>query len=142
MANAVYPLWKQSLMAEFDVNNSLDQVDGVNGVYVSIITTVGSGGYLYSTAHQFFTDIVGAQADPVQIQDNTILNGVFGGSNVTFVNVNAAQATAIVLHRQNSGSNTSWRLVLYEDTGIIGFPLSTNGGNVLLKWNVQGIFQL
>jgi hypothetical protein len=47
-----------------------------------------------------------------------------------------------VLARQNSGAASTWRLVLYEDSDIIGLPLLPNGGNIIVKWNDLGIFGL
>lgn len=143
MANALYPLWKQSLMTELDANNSLDvgDIQPVNGVYVVLLTI--AGGYVYSDAHQFYTDLTNVVGGVVpRITTPTVNGRVFSGDTVTFTNVTGDVVGAIALYRQNNGANNSWRLVLYEDTGVIGLPMLTNGGNVIVKWNAQGIFGL
>ena len=147
MANSIYPLWKQALMKELDVNKSLDQgpIDQSNGVFVSMVTV--TGGYQYSDSHQYFTSITNIQGPSGQAIGNTTVNGrVFDGDDVVLVNVISTPTNApiegLVLWRKNTGPNTSWRLVLYEDTGILGFPVSTNGGNIVVTWNSQGIFGL
>jgi hypothetical protein len=140
VANVIYPLWKQALMREFEENKSLDQT-GDNGSYVTLVTTT-SGGYVYSDTHQYYSDITGIQGSASEITNPQVVTNVFSGDVVVFVNVTGTVINALVVHRQNGAANTTWRLVLYEDTGILGFPLTINGGNVILKWNVQGIFGL
>ena len=142
MTNAIYPLWKQALMRENDANKSLDQggLFPVNGVYVSLVTI--AGGYVYSDAHQFYSSITNVSGVPQIITAPTVIGKVFDGNDVVFTNVTGTNIGAIVLARQNSGGAGTWRLVLYEDTGIIGMPLATNGGNVIITWNTQGILAL
>src|SRR5262245_30269518 len=127
-------------MKEFEENKSLDQT-GDNGTYVTLVTLFG-GAYVYSDAHQYYTDLTGIQGAATEITNPQVVGNVFSGDLVVFVNITGSVINAIVLHRQNGGLNSTWRLVLYEDTGILGFPLTINGGNVILKWNVQGIFGL
>lgn len=138
--NAVYPLWKQSLMQEAALNKSLDQSDTSNSPYLSLVTI--ASGYVYSPTHQFYSSITNVVAGPQQLTTPTVTGTVFGADPSSFVNVTGTVIGAIVIHRRNTGLNTTWRLVLYEDTNIAGFPLSANGGNVNIKWNVLGIFAL
>jgi hypothetical protein len=140
VANALYPLWKKSLMTELDTNNSLDQV-GVNSCYVALVT-IGSGGYVYSDSHQFFSSVSNVQSTPVIVSNPALISNVFKGDGLVFTNVTGTTIGALVMYRSNIGANTTWRLVLYEDTGIVGFPMIPNGGNLLVTWNVQGIFAL
>jgi hypothetical protein len=139
MANAVYPLYKQSVMSESDTNNGLDQT-GSNAPYTSLVTT--SSGYVYSAAHQFYSSVTNVQGTPVAITSNTVTNGTLAGSNVTFTSVSGTVVGAIVIYRQNTGANTTWRLVLYEDTSVTGLPVTPNGGNIVITWNASGIFTL
>lgn len=142
MANSIYPLWKQALMREIDENKSLDRggEDPPNGVYVSLVST--DGGYVYSDAHQFYTDITTVVGVPALITTPTVAGKVFSGDTIVFTNVTGPVINGIVLCRQNPGASSTWRLVLYEDTDIIGLPFISNGGNIIVKWNVQGIFAL
>ena len=47
-----------------------------------------------------------------------------------------------MIYRKNAGANTTWRLVLYEDTSVTGLPVTPNGGNIVVTWNASGIFTL
>jgi hypothetical protein len=139
MANAVYPLFKQSLLTEADANKSLNQT-GSNAPYASLITT--SAGYVYSASHQFYTSLTNIVGTPQPITTPTVVNGTFAGDNVTFTAVSGTVVGAIVIYRQNAGANTTWRLVLYEDTSVTGLPVTPNGGNIVITWNASGIFTL
>lgn len=139
MANAVYPRFKQSLLTEADANKSLDQTS-TNAPFASLITT--SGGYTYSAAHQFFSSLTNIQGTDVAIANPTVVNGLFDGDDCTFTAVSGTVIGAIVIYRKNTGANTTWRLVLYEDTSVTGLPVTPNGGNIVITWNASGIFQL
>src|SRR5258705_4221090 len=121
MANALYPKWKQSLMTEADTNKSLDQT-GANAPFASLVTT--SAGYVYSAAHQFFSSVTNVVGTDVAITTPTVLNGLFDGDDVTFTAVSGTVVGAIVVYRKNAGANTTWRLVLYEDTSVTGLPVT------------------
>jgi hypothetical protein len=139
VANAVYPKWKQSLMTEADANKSLDQ-SSTNAPFCCLVTT--SGGYTYSAAHQFYSSLTNVQGTDVAITTPTVVNGLFDGDDVTFTAVSGTVIGAIVIYRKNTGANTTWRLVLYEDTSVTGLPVTPNGGNIVVTFNASGIFQL
>lgn len=142
MSNQLYPLWKQALMEEGQHNAGLDQPDAVNGPYAALLT-IGASGYVYSAAHQWFTDLNSIVGSPQQITNPSVsVADVFTGDSVVFVSISGAECDAIVVYRANSGFTSTWRLVMYEDTGIVGFPITPNGGNIVIIWNPQGIFQL
>ena len=139
MANAVYPNYKQSLMTEADANKSLDQsAPALRSP--ALVTT--SGGYTYSATHQFYSSLTNVQGTDVAITTPTVVNGLFDGDDVTFTAVSGTVIGAIVIYRKNTGANTTWRLVLYEDTTVTGLPVTPNGGNIVITWNASGIFQL
>jgi hypothetical protein len=139
MANAIYPLYKQSLLAG-DTNTDLDTNTTQDGVYAVLIDT---GVYTYSSTHQFYSSAVaGAIGTPQRITNPTVTNGLFDGDNVTYTAVTGNSAEAIILYRQNSGANTTWRLVAYIDTSVTGLPVTPNGGDITITWNASGIFQL
>jgi hypothetical protein len=139
MANAVYPLFKQSLLTEADANKSLNQT-GSNAPYAALVTI--SSGYVYSAAHQFYTSLTNIVGTPQPITTPTVVNGTFDGDDATFTAVSGTVVGAIVIYRQNAGANTTWRLTLYEDTSVTGLPVTPNGGNIVITWNASGIFTL
>jgi hypothetical protein len=127
-------------MTEVDINNSLDQ-GGVNACSVALVA-IGGGGYVYSDTHQFFTSVVGVQGTPQALTTPQLIANVFKADGLVYTNVTGTTIGALVMYRGNAGANSTWRLVLYEDTGIVGFPMIPNGGNLLVSWNAQGIFAL
>lgn len=138
MANAIYPLYKQSLLAG-DSNADLDNDTTTDGVYVALVDT---GTYTYSTAHQYYSSLSGVVGTDQRITSPTVANGLFDGADVTFTAVSGNSVEALVIYRKNSGANTTWRLVAYIDTGVTGLAVTPNGGNITITWNASGIFQL
>ena len=139
MANAVYPKYKQSLLTEADANKSLDQTTANVAPYAALIDT---GTYTYNPSHQFYSSLSGIVGTDQQITTPTVTNGLFDGDNVTMPSVTGNSVEAIVVYRKNAGANTTWRLVLYDDTSITGAPVTPNGGDIAITWNASGIMQL
>src|SRR5580765_1007854 len=138
MANAVYPLYKQSVIREADTNNGLDGTTTA-APYVSLVDT---GTYTYNATHQFYSSLTGIVGTDQPITTPTVTNGTFDGDDVTFTAVSGASVEALVIYRHNTGANTTWRLVLYEDTSVTGLPVTPNGGNIVITWNASGIFTI
>lgn len=138
MANAVYPKYKESLLTEADANNGLNGTSGA-APYVALIDT---GTYTYSSAHDFYNDLSGIVGTDQPITSPTVTNGTFDGDDVTFTAVSGASVEALIIYRHNAGANSTWRLVLYEDTGVTGLPVTPNGGDIVITWNASGIFTI
>lgn len=138
MANAVYPKYKQSIITEADANNGLDGA-GSSAPYVALVDT---GTYTYSASHQFYSSLSGIVGTDQPITSPTVTSGTFDGDDVTFSAVTGASVEALVFYRKNAGANTTWRLVLYEDTGVTGLPVTPNGGDIVVTWNASGIFTI
>ena len=138
MANAIYPLYKQSLLAG-DANADLDNDTATDGVFVALVDT---GTYTYSAAHQFYSSLSGIVGTDQRITAPTVTNGTLDGADVTFPAVTGNSAEALVIYRKNSGANTTWRLVAYIDTGVTGLPVTPNGGDITITWDASGIFAL
>jgi hypothetical protein len=138
MANALYPKYKQSLIAG-DSNSDLDNNTSTDGPFVALVDT---GTYTYSAAHQFYSDLSGIVGTDQRITTPTVTSGLFDGDDVTYTAVSGASVEALVIYRKNSGANTTWRLVAYIDTSVTGLPVTPNGGNISITWNASGIFQL
>lgn len=142
MANAVYKIYKTALLKACA---SVDLVTDTttNGVWCDLIDT---GTYTYSTAHDFYNDVSGAIGTAQRITTPTVGSvaaGTFDGDNLTYTAVTTATSIeALILHRKNAGANTTWRLVIFEDTSVTGLPVTPNGGNITVTWNASGIFQI
>lgn len=140
MANAVYPTYKGFILTA-SANISLDQNTVNDGPYVSLIDL---GVYTYDGAHDFYNDITGVIGTTQRITAPTVAaaSGTFDGADVTFTEVSGASVEAIVIYRHNSGANTTWKLVLFEDTGVTGLPVTPNGGDITITWSGSGIFTI
>jgi hypothetical protein len=141
MANAIYPIYKNALMTAA-ANVSLDQNTSTDGPYVALVDT---GTYTYSAAHDFYNDLSGIVGTDQRITTPTVgsvSNGTFDGDNVTFTAVSGNSVEALIYYRKNSGANTTWRLVLYQDTSVTGLPVTPNGGDIAISFNASGIFTL
>lgn len=133
MANAIYPLYKQSLI-DGDANIDLNDLT----VKVALIDT---GAYTYSGAHQFLTSLTGVVGTAQTIANTTVVNGLFDGDNVTFSGVTGNSVEALAIYIDTTVAGTS-RLVAFIDTGVAGLPVTPNGGDITITWNASGIFQL
>ena len=140
-----YLPWLRALLVG-DATATLNGTEGDNGVYVALIDT---GVYTPDPAHEFYSQIPSGAiiGTPQEILNKSVLtNGKFTGSGVSFVNVTGASIEAVAFYRKNAGADTTWRLVFYDTeiinvtTGLAGFPLNPNTGNLNLTWNVGGIF--
>lgn len=139
MSNAVYPKYKESVLKESDANNGLDGSTSTTAPFVALVDT---GTYTYSATHQFYSSLSGIVGTDQQITTPVVTNGTFDGDDVTFTSVSGASVEALVIYRKNSGANTTWRLVLYEDQSVTGLPVTPNGGNIVVTWNASGIFTI
>lgn len=133
MPNAIYPLYKQSLL-DGDANIDLNDLT----VRVALVDT---GVYTYNAAHQFLTSLTGVVGTAQEITATTVANGVFDGGDVTFSAVTGNTAEALVIYIDTGTAGTS-RLVAFIDTGVTGLPVTPNGGNITVTWNASGIFAL
>lgn len=133
MANAIYPLYKQSLI---DGDSNID----INDLTVKV-ALVDTGTYTYSASHQFLSSLTGVVGTAQTIANTTVTNGLFDGDNVTFSAVSGASVEALVIYIDTGVAGTS-RLVAYIDTGVTGLPVTPNGGDITVTWNASGIFQL
>lgn len=139
MANALYPKFKTSLGVA-DTNVSLNVNTTTDGPYVALVDT---GTYTYSAAHQFYSSLTGVVGTDQRITTptfGTVSEGTFDGDNVTYTAVTGASVEALVYYRHNSGANTTWRLVMYQDTSVTGLPVTPNGGDISISFNASGIF--
>ena len=138
MANAIYPIYKQNLLAGTS-GYDLDNDNSTDGPFCALVDT---GTYTYSAAHDFYNDLSGVVGTDQRITGPTVTTGTFDGSDLTYTAVSGNSVEALVIYRKNAGANTTWPLVAYIDTGVTGLPVTPNGGNITVTWNASGIFTL
>lgn len=138
MANAVYPLYKQALLAGTS-GYDLDNDTSTDGPYVELVDT---GTYSYNAAHDFRDDLSGVVGTAQRITSPTVTTGTFDGNNVTFTAVSGNTVEALVYYRNNSGATSTKPLFLYYDQSGGGLPVTPNGGDITVTFNASGIFTI
>lgn len=141
MANAVYDKYKTAILTA-GASTSLNVDDSTDGPFAALVDT---GTYTFSQAHDFYNDLTGVVGTDQVIDNPTVgvvAEGTFDGADLVFPSVSGNSVEAIIIYRHNSGANTTWRLVLYIDTGVTGLPVTPNGGNINVAWNASGILYI
>jgi hypothetical protein len=138
MANAVYPEYKQNLLAGTS-NRDLDNNTATDGPFVALVDT---GTYTYSASHEFYSSLSGIVGTDQRITSPTVADGTLDGGDLTYTSVSGNSVEALVIYRKNSGANTTWALVIYIDTSVTGLPVTPNGGNITVTWHASGIFTI
>lgn len=133
MANAMYPKYKEGVL-QAAANTNL----AAGTVKVALVDT---GTYTYSAAHQFFSSLTGVVGTPQTLGTKTFVNGLFNAAANTVPAVTGVSVEALVLYVDTGTAATS-PLLAYIDTGVTGLPVTPNGGDINITWNVGGIFQL
>jgi len=132
MANAIYPKWKEAVIAA--VSNS-----SLSGTVKAVL--VDTGTYTYSASHEFQSSLSGTVGTAATLASKTYTNGTFDAADVTYTAVSGNSAEAIVIYIDTGSSATS-RLVAYLDTGYTGLPVTPNGGDITITWAAGGIFTI
>lgn len=125
MANALYGKGKEKLLAG-SINFGSDTIKAalVSSAYSPSLST-----------DEFLTAISADVLNTAQtLASKTTTLGVVDAADVTFTAVSSgATAKAVVLYKDTGLASTS-PLLAYIDT-ITGFPLATNGGDILIVWD-------
>jgi len=80
-------------------------------------------------------------ASKVVTEDDTNDRAEFSAAPVTWTAINAGTAAVCVIIRERAlTGDTMSELIAYIDSG--GFPVVTNGGDLTITWNAEGILQL
>lgn len=134
MANAIYPKWKEAIQ-QATANSSLS--GNVKALLVDLAD------YTYSASHEFLSDvpIAGRVASSGNFASKTFTNGLFYAADAAFTAVTGDVSEALIIYVDTGVVGTS-RLVAYFDTGVTDLPVTPNGGDINIQWNVSGIFQL
>jgi len=124
MANAIYPKAKEQML-QGGINLSTGNVK---------VALIDLGTYTYSAAHEFFSSVTGVVGTPVTLTTKTFVNGVFDADDVTFTSVTGATAEALIIYIDTGTAGTS-RLILFQDVGVTGLPVTPNSGNINLVFD-------
>lgn len=128
MASALYPSFKQLALGG-DIDLITDDIR---------VAALGSG-YTFSSAHDFRDDL-GANVIALSgaLSSKSITSGVFDAADGLFASVASGSTIVAVALYKHTGTITTDPLIVFID----GLNLATNGNNVNIVWNVNGIFAL
>jgi hypothetical protein len=105
---------------------------------------VDTGAYTYNDAHDFLDDIPSGAR--IAVSGNLTGkafgdDGSFDSDDPTFTGVSGASIEAIVLY-VHTGTDSTSRLIMYQDTGVTGLPLTPDGSDVQIVVDAAGWFIL
>jgi hypothetical protein len=98
----------------------------------------------YRASHEFLSDILSAAriAASGNLASKTVGNdGSFDSDDPTFSGVTGDSIEAIVLYIDTGTAGTS-RLIMFQDTGVTGLPLTPDGSDVQITVDAAGWFKL
>ena len=105
---------------------------------------VDLGNYTYNVADDFLNDIPSL----ARVATSSVLTGKtindaaeFHSNDPVFLSVAGASIEAIVLFIDSADESTS-RLLMFQDTGVTGLPLTPDGNNVQIVVSGTGWFTL
>ncbi|HJQ58239.1 MAG TPA: hypothetical protein VJ890_15130 [Vineibacter sp.] len=128
MANAIYPKYKEALL------DALSNVDLMAGDVRVILVDLAD--YTYSAAHDMLDDVAAGARVAVSgnLANKVVTNGVFDADDVTLSSVTGDPSEALIGYIHTGTESTS-RLVWFQDTGVTGLPITPNGGNITIQWD-------
>lgn len=125
MANALYAKGKEKMLtAAINFSTDTIKVALVKNDYAQNLTT-----------DEFYTSIsASVVGTPQTLASKTITSGVLDAADITFSAVAAGSTCEGVVIYKDTGVEATSPLIAYIDT-ITGFPLATNGGDVVIQWD-------
>lgn len=125
MANAWYRKGAEKVLSkQIDLDTETIKARLVRNDYAQNLST-----------DEFISSVPAVTGSTDQTLANTsVTNGVFDADDITFTAVPAGETSeGVVIYKDTGVAGTS-PLLMYIDT-ITGFPLPTNGGNVVIQWD-------
>lgn len=131
MANALYPKFKEGLLnKEHNLNSDVVKV------YLFDLTDDA-----YDAANVNAADLVaGAKVSTSgALGSPTITSGVFDSADFSFTAVTGDQSEALIGWNDTHANDA---LIFFFDTGVTGFPITPNGGDINVTVHASGWFSL
>ena len=125
MANAWYRKGAEKvLLAQVNFDTDTIKARLVKNTYAQNLST-----------DEFISSVTAITGSTDQTLANTsVTDGVFDADDITFTAVPAGETSEGVVIYKDTGVEGTSPLLMYIDT-ITGFPLVTNGGNVVIQWD-------
>lgn len=139
MSNFIYDKARESfLKGEFAL--------ATDNIKVVLVRT-GGGHYVAAQATDQFLNPAIASGDQISktanLASKTTAAGVFNAANTTFTAVGAGAADGAIVIFQDTGTDTTSRLIAYIDS-YAGLPVTPNGSDINVSWptDANKIFKL
>lgn len=145
MASFVYNTAKRKLL-----DGTLDLTNDV--IRAMLVTS----GYTANADHDFVSDLTPGSnelsgtgyaritlSSKAFSTDDANDRGEFDAADLTWNAINAGTAAALIIYKQTGGSDATPAdddLIAHIDTG--GFPITTNGGDLTIQVNAEGLIHL
>ena len=125
MSNAHYAKGKEKILtAQINFSTDTIKVALVKNTYPQNLST-----------DEFFSVVSSyVLGTPQTLANKSITNGVFDADDATFAAVTAGDTSEGVVIYKDTGTASTSPLIAYIDT-ITGFPLLTNGGDIVVQWD-------
>jgi hypothetical protein len=142
MANTIYPAFLNGILGSHTTRVDLD----ADNICFALVDNAGADG-APDTGDDFWDDqdgsLVGSLSSNLGSKTiGTVAAGVFDGGDMTpaFTAISGATAESLVMLKTTGTPSTS-NLICWWDTAT-GLPLTPNGGDVNLAFNVSGIIKI
>ena len=125
MANALYGKGKEHILnGDIDIDTATIKAILLSSAYTPNLAT-----------HETISDVSAYRLNTDQtLTGVTKTLGVVDANDVVFTAVTAgATAKYVALYKDSGVAGTSYLIALYDT--ITNFPVSTNGGNIEIKWD-------
>lgn len=125
MANAHYAKGKEKILSA-----------AINYLTDTIKVALVKNTYPQNLATDEFHSSISAYVigTPQTLGSKSVTGGVFDAGDATFTAVAAGDTLEGVVIYKDTGSSATSPLLEYIDT-ITGFPLATNGGDIVIQWD-------
>ena len=125
MSNALYAKGKEKILsASINLVSDTIKVMLVKNTYPQNLAT-----------DEFVADISAYRLSTDQtLGSKSVAGGVFDAGDVTYTAVTAGDTSEGVVIYKDTGAEATSPLLMYIDT-ITGFPLATNGGDIVIQWD-------
>jgi len=132
MANNWYDLGRKYVLD----GNLVPATDTIKAALVSSAYTPNLA------SQQYYSDISADVLNtPQALTTKTTTAGTLKADNVTFSAVTSGATGSYVALYKDTGTPTTSPLLCLFDT-ITGFPVATNGGDIIISWNASGILKI
>lgn len=133
MANVLYTPGKEGLLnGDFDLNTS----------EMRLVITDHTDDTPNPTTDNAYDDIsAGTVAQSNALDSPTITGGTFDAANETLSAVTGDAADSLTIYEHNA-TPANALLLVYIDESSPDFPVTPNGGDIVIAWHASGIFSL